>query len=235
MFMAKVKIQAYLVLALLLCGCASTGTHQAAARLYFLNETALQERQFAPAPLPGSAADKADFAALHDWQDKRTVEQCARAHAESHATFEEFFGDSNPFEKPLPKEVSVFFNKVLIDTDEAVSVLKKRNNRPRPFWRDSTLNPCLGRIGGLAYPSGHATLSRMDALILAYLVPAQKDLFIAKADEAANYRIIGGVHHPSDIAAGKQLAESLFPEFMANPQFRAELDGLRKYLAAPAL
>lgn len=185
---------------------------------------------FPAPPAAGSKADLADIAALKDWQARRTPEQCAKAASEAHATYEEFFGDITPFPAPLPAAAAQIFDRVRSEADGTISGIKDKYKRPRPFHRDAALDPCLGRIGGLAYPSGHATLSRLYALMLADLVPSRKQEFFARADEAALYRVIGGVHYPTDIEAGKKLAEKLFRAYKKSPAFRADLKTLKGLL-----
>jgi len=192
-----------------------------------------QQQSFADFPAPpaaGSKADLADLAVLKDWQARRTPEQCARAEAESHASYLEFFGDISPFPAPIPEAAAAIFERVKNEADGTISGIKDRYKRPRPFHRDAALDPCLGRIGGLAYPSGHATLSHLYALMLGDLVPSRKKEFLARADEAALYRVIGGVHHPSDIEAGKKLADRLFRAYKKSPAFRSDMETLRGLL-----
>ncbi|HOW89527.1 MAG TPA: phosphatase PAP2 family protein [Elusimicrobiales bacterium] len=188
---------------------------------------------FPPPPAAGSPEYKADFDLLREWEKKRTPEQCAEADAEAHATFDEFFGKMSPLPNPLPRRAAKIVKRMGREASASVWVLKDRFNRPRPFHTDAELHPCLGRIGGLAYPSGHATLSRMYALILSELAPERRAEFIARADEAALFRIIGGVHHPSDIEAGKRLAESVFAMCMKNPAFVKDMETLRGYIKKP--
>jgi len=199
--------------------------------------TAEQQRMpdFQPPPAPGSKKDKADLAALLGWQLKRTPEQCARANAGAHAAYEEFFGDLSPFPNPLPEDAAVIFRRVKTETDGAAADIKDIFKRPRPFLRDESLEPCLGRIGGLAYPSGHATISRLFALMLADLVPARKREFFARANAAALDRVIGGVHHPTDIEAGKKLADRLYRFYKKSPAFRADMEILKGLLSKEAV
>ena len=232
------KIQKlFLVLALLvpLAGCGAhklLHSQQQQVVLNYLSQPAIYYvRDIPPAPLPGSDADKADFALLHEWQAKRTPAQCAAAQAQSHATYEEFFSDISPFPVPLKGEAAQFIGKVSDDGDRTVGAIKSIYKRPRPFHRDAALDPCLGRIDGLAYPSGHSTRAHIVALVLSDLVPARRAEFMARADEAALNRVIGGVHHPSDIAAGAQLAQALYDEMRARPDFIAEMAVLRAKLA----
>lgn len=198
--------------------------------------TAEQQRfpDFPAPPAEGSRADKKDLAALESWQNRRTAEQCAAASASARASYEEFFGAIGPFPKPLPAEAAAIFRRVQGETDGVAADIKDMFKRPRPFLRDPALDPCLGRVGGLAYPSGHATISRLFALMLADLVPARKKEFFARADEAALDRVIGGVHHPSDIEAGKKLAEKLYKRYRKSPVFRADMETLRALLPKEA-
>ncbi len=197
---------------------------------YYITADQQKFPDFPAPPAAGSKADLKDLAAVKDWQQKRTKEQCAKAAAGAHAAYEEFFGDISPFPAPLPEAAAVIFRRVKTETDGAAADVKGVFKRQRPFLRDSSLDPCLGRLGGLSYPSGHATISRLFALMLADLAPSRKKEFFARADEAALDRVIGGVHHPSDIQAGKLLAEKLYRAYKKSPAFRADMKTLRALL-----
>ena len=197
----------------------------------YLDPAALPVVQsFPPPPAAGSAEFNADFATLHAWQARRTEEQCAAAQAQSIPSYENMLGSVSPFPVPLKGEPKAFFAAVGGDAGAAVFVLKSRFNRPRPPLTDPTLTPCISLPKGKAYPSGHATAARLYALVLSELVPSRRAEFLAAGDRAALYRVLGGVHHPSDIEAGKRLADGLLAELMKNPAFRAELARLRGQL-----
>ena len=198
--------------------------------------TAEQQRfpDFPAPPAAGSKKDRADLAGVLEWQHKRTPQDCARAGAGARAGYEEFFGDISPFPRPLPAAAAAIFRRVKAETDGAAADIKDMFKRPRPFLRDAGLEPCLGRIGGLAYPSGHAAISRLFALMLSDLVPSRKKEFFTRADEAARDRIIGGVHHPSDIEAGKKLAGRLYRAYKKSRAFRADMETLRGLLSVEA-
>ncbi len=201
---------------------------------YYVTEAQQRFPDFPPPPAAGSKEDAADLAALKDWQLRRTPEDCARANAAGHAEFLQFFGDISPFADPLPAEAAVVLKRVKEDTDWAVYGVKGRFNRDRPFLRDAALEPCLGRAGGKAYPSGHAAISRVFALLLADLAPERRADFLARADQAALDRVIGGVHHPTDIEAGKRLADGVYKAMKKNRRFKADLAALRALLPAKA-
>ena len=233
----KIKLLIGLALSISLSCGVSAGDGKAGRPKYaghYLDPAAQSISQIAPAPAEGSEPDRIDLAALHEWQDKRTQAECDRAKSETSASYNEVFGALTPFPAPLPKKAAAILAKIKADTDDTVVVIKSHYNRQRPFNRDAALKPCidpsLGKIGPLAYPSGHATITRVFALLLSDLVPARKDLYMAKADEAALNRVIAGVHHPSDVEAGKRLADSLYAQFLKVPAFRKDLAKLRALL-----
>lgn len=226
--MGKLRLLAAAAVLGFLCAC-TPAAHRHDNSAVYIQKSRLEAIEFPAAPAPGSPVAAADFIELHNWQAKRTAGQCAAALAQGNAYFEDFFGDLKPFVSPLPKESRKFLLRVREDASTAVTIMKARNARPRPFLTDAALEPCIGRAAGQAYPSGHATISRLYALMLTELMPLRRSEFMARADQAALNRVIGGVHHPSDIEAGKQLADLLFSRFMENPEFRANMDKLRRY------
>ncbi len=197
---------------------------------YYISADRQKFPDFPAPPETGSKMDSADLAAVRDWQGRRTAQDCARANAGAHAGYEEFFGDLSPFPRPLPDEAAVIFGRVKTETDGVAADVKEMFRRPRPFLRDPALEPCLGRIGGLAYPSGHATISRLFALMLADLAPSDKPVFLARADEASLDRVIGGAHHPSDIEAGKILADRLYRAYKKSRAFKKDMETLKALL-----
>ncbi|MEI7638348.1 MAG: phosphatase PAP2 family protein [Syntrophus sp. (in: bacteria)] len=198
--------------------------------VYYLDSTAGQFPMFPAPPLPGSATDQADLKVLQAWQAKRTAAECTRAHAEARGNFESLFENVSPFSRPLPPEVAAFFKHVHTDLDYAVGTVKERYQRPRPFFRGLGFKPCIYLISGYAYPSGHAANARLFALILSDLSPDRRAEFMARADEAALDRVIGGVHYPTDIEAGKRLGEAIYVELRKNPTFQRDEKALEKYI-----
>lgn len=61
-----------------------------------------------------------------------------------------------------------------------------------------------------SYPSGHTTQAFYLAHFLSDMYPDLKEQLLVLAQMIADSRIDRGVHFPSDNAAGKQLAETLF-------------------------
>jgi acid phosphatase (class A) len=186
-----------------------------------------------PPPTPGSPEDRKDLEVLSDWQARRTSADCAGANAQARADYDKFFGDVSPFPQPLPSEVSAILFRVYVDGSKAVALAKKKYARPRPFRRNKALKPCLGRVSGLSYPSGHATVSRLFALLLGDVAPARAAEFLARSERAALNRVIGGVHHPTDIEAGKLLGSAVYAELVKTTAYRADLEKLRALARKP--
>lgn len=197
----------------------------------YVDTMAIAAINLPPTPVAGSPEDKQDFVVMHQWQDKRTEAECARAIKEAASGYDTFFGEMSPFPTPLPADVAAFFKRVRVDVGFSTYTFKKKNARLRPFLRDTTLKPCLPLEDGYAYPSGHTTLARVFALVLADLVPDKKADYLSRADVIALDRVLGGVHHPSDTDAGKLLGDALHDLQLKSPSYLADLELVRRYLS----
>lgn len=187
--------------------------------------------EFAPPPAPDSDAQKADLAITLDWQNKRTEADCAKAKLTAAADYDSFWGEKSPFSKPMPAEVKKFFERLTLDLDSAVNEMKGRYQRLRPFKAyPGVAKPCLKKSHGYSYPSGHSTFSRVFADVLADIVPERKTEFLAKADEIAQDRVIGGVHFASDIAAGKVFGDEFHAELLKSPEYLKDIETMKTLL-----
>jgi len=224
-------------------GLAACGSHHQAVRAtryvtpaaFYLQKADSQAVKLAPPPVAGSAEDKSDLSVVHEWQAKRSPNECARAAVEAdHPEYDSFFGGISPFPQPVPAEAAEFFQHVQADTFHIVDRLKREYDRTRPYGRDGTLHPCISapKEARYSYPSGHSALGWVFGLVLSDLLPARHAEFLARAEEIALDRVIGGVHHPSDVAAGRLLAEEIHAELLKNPVFRTDLEKVRVLLNA---
>lgn len=201
-----------------------------ADRIYYLWPWQVDMSQMPPIPAAGSAADKEDLDTVRRWQTERTAAQCAAAEAQADSSYDAFFREVSPFAAPLPKEVEKILQKVSTDDGSVIFVAKARFRRPRPFQRDPAITPCISKPGGYSYPSGHTTSARVFGLILSDLVPAEAGKFMFYADQAALNRVIAGVHHPSDIAAGKKLGDAVYKALKKSGSFKKDMETLRRNL-----
>ena len=175
-----------------------------------------------PPPKPGSAAEKQDYQELRRWQNVRTREDCKIASSQTFMSAEVLFGPAtgilNAREFAVLKPL---LDEVIETVETEVRPFKEEFARPRPYDVDSTLDPCVRKPGGAkSYPSSHAAAGIAGALVLADLFPARtKELREAGLQIGTN-RVLGGVHHPSDIEAGQSIGE----------QVHEALESSREYL-----
>jgi membrane-associated phospholipid phosphatase len=60
-----------------------------------------------------------------------------------------------------------------------------------------------------SYVSGHATASAAAEVVLAHFFPERADWLRAQAEEAAESRLLGGIHYRSDNEAGLELGREV--------------------------
>jgi acid phosphatase (class A) len=205
--------------------------HLVSQQVYYVPAAQFRTAQFAPPPVPGSGEQEADIAAIMAWQNKRTEADCEKARTTAAAGYEFFWGKASPFPEPLPDEVKDFFERLSLDLDEAVTVMKKRWERPRPFVAyPGQAEPCIKKSSGFSYPSGHSSFSRVFANVLSDIVPERRAEFFAKADEIAQDRVIGGVHYPTDIAAGKVFGDLYHAELLKSEAYRRDVEKMKALL-----
>ena len=224
----------FLVIALLMGLSAAFAQAGPYADPVYLSKTEISIPQvMTPPPVRGSAQDLQDIATILQLQNSRTAEDCQRAAVEANISLKSFFGA--PYGPLSDQEVAKwesFFEKVRGDVDFFAYQAKQFWGRPRPFLEDQRVNPCVKREGTLAYPSGHAAISRVFASLLMRIFPERTQVFAARADQIAFDRVMSGMHHPTDIEAGKLLGQVLFQRLMNNANF---LKDFRPLLGQPLI
>jgi acid phosphatase (class A) len=168
-----------------------------------------------PFPAVGSAEEKQDIDQLLFFQQSRTQEQCDAAQLEANAGLEVFFGGNHGL--LTPQELKKIKSKVrflTIKVGAKILINKTRYGRERPYITHKEIKPCIDLESSKAYPSGHATLARVYARVMAVAHPERAFLFLKRADEVGLNRVLGGVHHPSDVAAGKKLGDAIAEKYL---------------------
>lgn len=106
--------------------------------------------------------------------------------------------------------------------------------RTRPWLTDSRVQLLVSSIKRPSYPSGHSTTNHVWAHVLSELFPQKREAFFNRAYEIGMHRTHAGVHYPSDVEAGKELAEIIYQRMESSTKFRQELAAARAELKAPA-
>jgi acid phosphatase (class A) len=114
-----------------------------------------------------------------------------------------------------------------MDNDQGifVSAAKKFFQHPRPYDLDSNIKSfCGSKAGGPknSYPSGHATVGYLSALVLSMMVPEKSEALRVRADEYGHNRVVCGDHYSADIPASKEAAEIIVGNMIGNPRFQEE-------------
>ncbi len=182
-----------------------------------------------PAPPPAdSLADRADLDAVLLVQDLRTpaLEEEARADA-----------DLTPLQwaqarlgRRLSSAEAAFFEEARAGMTRTIDIAKASGaQRPRPAARDPRVRPSLSieGHGSNSWPSGRAAATQSWAGILADIEPARAEALAAAAHRSGDLRVIGGVHYPSDVIAGRMLAVRFLADLRATPDYRERLQALR--------
>ena len=165
-------------------------------------------------PAKDSAAEKRDYRMLHDFQESRTPEQCEAAGRQSIPTVETFFGPQTGVLTEVEiQSISVAAGEILKKVFAVCDPFKDEYHRPRPYNVDLNIEPCVSRPGGSrAYPSSHAAAGIVLADYLAKKFPAKRDAILREGRQIGLNRILGGVHHPSDVEAGQELGREMIEQ-----------------------
>jgi acid phosphatase (class A) len=189
---------------------------------YFLNK-------LAPPPRTGSYRDRMDLSDAIARQKSLTPEDLKsiqRTYLFTVFTFDKALGPGfNPQKYP---KTAAFFAKLTNTANGVVSGLKNSYQRLRPFQAHPDQIKLLVRNEpGYSYPSGHTTRSRLCALVLAQLIPSQRQQILKIADTVGTDRILAGEHYLTDLEGGRALGKIIFYELGKDQQFQNELEALR--------
>lgn len=151
-----------------------------------------------------------DFEEVLSYQNTRTEQDCRKAAAQDVVSLENLFvKDNGPLTLAEAKKLKLGFALLYVEAGLNIWKAKALFKRPRPYDSHAVLKPCVPKESSYSYPSGHTTLARFFARSLAEIYPDRAVQFLERADQISENRVIGGVHYPSDIAAGKVLGDEI--------------------------
>src|ERR1700730_17146968 len=174
-----------------------------------------------PPPAAQSDKQKLDLMAVLQAQQGRTASQGERAVADNDLSIFRIAGEllgPNFTAARVPK-TTAFFDRINQDVRTLFLATKDVWNRPRPF-KVSTDVKAIGELSNSgSYPSGHAILGYLAAIILANMLPEKSESLFARGREYGQNRVIAGAHFPTDIEAGRIAATAMAVAFMQNESF----------------
>ena len=178
-------------------------------------------------PKTGSAEEAQDFKVLLQVQQFRTAQDCAIAAKEADTSIETMFGgDQKILTDAEVSKMKTFLFKAYVNVGLNIYRAKNLFKRPRPYVTNPNIKPCIALESSYAYPSGHTMMVRLYARILSKVFPEREQLFLQRATQYSLNRVIGGVHHPSDIAAGNVVADYLAGKMIEKEGFMKAMDSL---------
>jgi len=176
----------------------------------------------APPPLPDSAEQAADLETVRAVYHAVSDADKRAAYAEKKFSVFNFTDAVGPFfvETNLPK-ATAFFEKVQKDAETVTDLGKDYFHRPRPYSADTNLiNGKLEK--SFSYPSGHSTETMVLGLVLAEMLADRHDAILAHARTMGWHRVQIARHYPTDIYAGRVLAQAIVRELNEHETFKGE-------------
>ena len=141
--------------------------------------------------------------------------------------------DLTPTNAPKTTEL---LKRTKVDVRKAVGAPKDFYKRQRPFLIDQGPVCDDKHRDDLAanpdYPSGHNTWGWSVGLIMAEAVPDRAADILVRAKAFGESRIVCGVHNLSAVEAGRLNASIVVAALHGAPEFRKDLDAVRKEVAA---
>jgi acid phosphatase (class A) len=216
-----------------ICCLVLTATARAQRQSYFAPNAVDPIELLPNFPAPDSEEAHDELRLMRLIQQTRTqqdIDRCASEATLNVAAFQSVLG---PWCTPenLP-QLTKLLKQVASDTRPFSNAAKDHFKRARPAHEDSAIHVPIPKDTSFAYPSGHSTLGTMYAMILAELMPEHRDALLQRGRGIGWDRVIAGLHHPSDVYAGRVLGQALAEKLLANPRFQAELPPLKQEIAA---
>ena len=197
----------------------------AAQSAYLSNNNPELIRLLPPPPALNSVSGNLDLQQVLEAQKTRTTAQITQADGDTKKSvfrFADVLGTNFTADK-LPV-TAAFFEHLAKDGSVPMKEAKAYWKRPRPYNSSTEVHPGIQTEGtSPSYPSGHATFAYLTAVVLANIVPEKKTEIFARAQSYAEGRVIGGVHYPSDIEAGKLSGTLIAAAMLESPAFKADL------------
>jgi acid phosphatase (class A) len=205
--------------AILASGCATAskvGAAASVARAYYLAPKTSTGYDWtvvlAPAPVNGGIVDRVDMETVRSFQALQGTPRWAQAISDASLDMITVYGailgpDFTLAKRPELVALLAYAGRQFgVASNEAKTAFP----RPRPFLADPGLKTCVPLpVAGSSYPSGHAGWGWLSAQILARVEPTHTSALLARGRDYGQSRVVCAVHYPSDIEAGRYLADAV--------------------------
>jgi acid phosphatase (class A) len=178
-----------------------------------------------PSPAQNSDQTKNDIDEMLELQKKRMPGDSAYAAADQDPDVFRFSTLLGPkFNKDSLPITAAFFTKVINNAKVIVDPVKEFWKRPRPSRFDRRIHPCIEVPQSGSFPSGHSTIGNLCAILLANMLEENRAEIFKRGWDYARNRVIGGVHYPSDVDAGRIAATVIAAALFRNGDFKNDFN-----------
>lgn len=188
----------------------------------YINPETFDSTRYMSAP-PTGLEEQEDKATVERWQNLRDQKMADKSLADSKQSvfiFSDVLGEA--FQAKAFPVAAKFFDSVYKTESNLNKQGKERWGRLRPPASNPNLKPVGKFENEGSYPSGHATFGWLTGIVLADMIPEKREQIMRRAREYGLNRVIGGVHFPSDIEAGRILAVACAVEMRHSKAFLAD-------------
>jgi acid phosphatase (class A) len=188
-----------------------------------------------PPPANDSMRTKQEIGELLSVQVTRTPEMEARAKADAEETIWRFADvvDNAKFNQENLPKFSAFFDRIIATEPAVTDAAKNTWKRPRPhILYPDLVKPVVPLSKSGSYPSGHTTIGTLMAIVLADMLPEKRDAIMARGWEFGWNRVVGGIHYPTDIEAGRLSAVAIAQAIRGHDDYKAEYAAAKDELRA---
>ncbi|RIK30881.1 MAG: PA-phosphatase [Chloroflexi bacterium] len=178
-----------------------------------------------PAAPPDQAATQAELKEVQTLvagRDQAALQQIAYwdSGSPSYRWIEIAFAQNRatPASAPRVFRMMSLLNVAIYDALVVAWDAKYTYQRARPAALAPSLPVVAQHTNSPSYPSEHAVAAGAASTVLAYIYPDLAQDFLAKAQAAADSRVLAGAHFPSDVEAGLELGRQVAQQVIARAQ-----------------
>ncbi|WP_295950756.1 phosphatase PAP2 family protein [Rhodoferax sp.] len=204
-----------------------------AAASPYLTHKQLDIIPFLPAPVAnGSAEDRAQQMLVIAAQKAASPERIALANSDAEETVYAMFSSVLPasFQPANLPLFTAMFERMGETEDAVVDPVKAYFGRTRPFLNNPEIKPLVKPSKSGSYPSGHTSRSTMMAIVLSSMLPEKRAALFERANAYAESRVVGGMHYPNDLDAGRRAGSAMAATLLASPTFNTDFEAARAEL-----
>lgn len=192
---------------------------------HYVNVDVLSPALLPPPPTEDSSAWKKQIAGVVKAQQHVSASDRTAMKAEQHITLETITASMGPdFTAAHFPKTFALLQHVFTDTAIITEKAKTYWGTRRPYVAaPKQVKLLVDPVKNNAFPSGHTSLSWVEAEVIGLLYPNKRGDLRALADAIAMHRIEAGVHYPGDVEGGRRLGAIILGALLADEDFESDL------------